>query len=101
MSNKHTPGPWLIETFMRPTKGEVTQVAAFSEDGNRILCCVVESFKKIEDSRLIAAAPELLEALKAVLNEFAKDGHGGEFEDGEHPYVDAARAAIAKATGEQ
>ena len=51
MSNKHTPEPWLVETFMRP-KGEVTQVAAFSEDGNRILCCVVESFKKIEDAAL-------------------------------------------------
>ncbi len=33
-----------------------------------------------------------------VFAEFCKDGHGGDFEDGEHPYVDKARAAIAKAT---
>ena len=92
MSNKHTPGPWLIETFTRPNRGEVTQVSAFSEDGNRILCCEVQSFKKIEDSRLIAAAPELLEALKLIAS-------------AENSALDLAyckgiaRAAIAKATG--
>ena len=94
MSNKHTPEPWLVETFMRPNKGEVTQVAAFSEDGNRILCCVVESFKKIEDSRLIAAAPDLLEALEEIVS--AADGDGWNQLDGT---LRKARAAIAKATG--
>ena len=90
--SNHTPGPWFIETFTRQNRGEVTQVSAFSEDGNRILCCVVESFKKIEDSRLIASAPELLEALKLIAN-------------AENSALDLAyckgiaRAAITKATG--
>lgn len=41
----------------------------------------------------------LLSALELVLGEFCLDGHGGEFEDGEHPYVDQARAAIASVKG--
>ena len=95
---QHTPEPWLVETFMRP-KGEVTQVAAFSEDGNRILCCVVESFKKIEDARLISAAPELLEALIMCCQSMSSVLP--DFNPFDQAAYDKARAAIAKATGEQ
>ena len=97
MSNKHTPGPWLIETFTRPNRGEVTQVSAFSEDGNRILCCDVQSFKKIEDSRLIAAAPELLEALHLAVK-MAETGMC-DFNPHDEYVMNKARAAIAKAAG--
>ncbi len=44
------------------------------------------------DMRLMAAAPDLLEALQEMVRTFAKN-HA--------PAVDVARAAIAKATGEQ
>lgn len=50
------------------------------------------------DLRLIAAAPELLEALKALVSDFGRDGYGGELEDGECRVIDMARAAIARAT---
>ena len=45
------------------------------------------------DARLIAAAPELLEALLRVLRDVASDGRDG--------WEDQARAAVAKATGEK
>lgn len=49
---------------------------------------------------VIAAAPDLLEALRCVVNDWvAPDGLP--FEDGEMPALDSARAAIAKATGSQ
>ena len=44
------------------------------------------------DARLIAAAPDLLEALQEMVRTFAKN-HA--------PAVDVARAAIAKATGDE
>ena len=50
--------------------------------------------------RLAAAAHDLLEALRCVVNDWvAPDGLP--FEDGEMPALDSARAAIAKATGSQ
>ncbi len=47
-----------------------------------------------EIAQLIAAAPELLEALKAVLDEY-----GCQYEEGHVPAVDRALSAIAKAKG--
>ena len=97
--SKHTPGPWTqgwsksgIDCVWLDGK---TEPEIGMGDDDEWIDCGTEA-----NARLIAAAPDLLNALEAVLNEFAKDGHGGEFEDGEHPYVDAARAAIAKATGQ-
>lgn len=49
----------------------------------------------LRTARLIAAAPELLEALEGMLEVF-----GDEFGAGESDTCDAARAAIAKARGE-
>lgn len=49
---------------------------------------------RLENARLIAAAPDLLAALKAMLNRYG--------DKTEHPFCDAsisARAAIAKAEG--
>lgn len=81
MSTKHTPGPWqYISTKHR------TIICA--ESGDRVAEC--ESLTA-SDARLIAAAPELLAALEKALR------YGGLFPD----LAEEARAAIAKATGEQ
>lgn len=55
-----------------------------------------EALREIE--ALKADQAELLEALEALVNDFGRDGYGGEFEDGECRVIDMARAAIARAT---
>lgn len=100
---KHTPAPWIVEE--NPCVKQGLQVASFSEYGNRTLQVVVYSNHHEEDSRLIAAAPELLEALKELVK--ANEDHNesvskviGELPGWKDSYLDKARAAIAKATGE-
>lgn len=47
----------------------------------------------------IAANDQPRQIILQLLQEFAKDGHGGEFEDGEHPLVDRARKYLHGARG--
>lgn len=87
---KGTPGPWMINVIgphwnnKSLTHIEIT----FGDDGE----CICDTVYKSEDAQLIAAAPELLEALQDALH--AYDKHG------EHSEWDFARTAIAKALGE-
>lgn len=52
-----------------------------------------------EDAALIASAPELLEALRLFLAEYANGPDGCDPDREARPEVRAARAAIAKAEG--
>jgi len=99
MSAKHTPGPWtlvdggrhwnnpIIDNYRIHTvptdKGFDITTGNYGE-------LLVEHIYEEADARLIAAAPELLEALKGVIR--VADRATVEF--------DAARAAIAKAEGQ-
>jgi len=82
---EHTPGPWTIYDQTDPhhikIKGQYADIG-----GAHVADILGEA-----NARLIAAAPDLLAALKAFMH---ADGHD-DFED-EWP---AARAAIAKAEG--
>jgi hypothetical protein len=80
--NKHTPGPW-----------EVHPLAPLAVHQPEYECWIPQSKA---DARLIAAAPELLEALQAIVNSAAANQAAVIY-----PLIDDARAAIAKATGEQ
>lgn len=57
--SKHTPGPWIVEDFMGRGEYNVRAgddyVAIVSEEGH------------LHNARLIAAAPELLDALKTAV----------------------------------
>jgi len=85
----HTPGPW--RAFK--TVFDQHAVEAFNSDEKETEClCRVDGWGSeidIANARLIAAAPELLEALKAVVA----------ISDRKHDAWDAAEAAIAKAKG--
>lgn len=85
---KHTPGPWeSINGYIFPIKGEkICIMTAMGSKGS----------EREANARLIAAAPELLEALQSII-EIGKRNTENPKYDG---YYDAARAAIAKATGE-
>ena len=83
MSTKHTPGPW------ESTLGASGCQAVEAEDGT-----VVASYVSEANARLIASAPDLLEALESLVANLAE----GDFIS--ETRIDAARAAIAKAAGE-
>ena len=78
-------GPW----FVRPTDDRIVEEGK----GQRIAYCPTVN------SRLIAAAPELLAALESLLIAHASD-LDPQLKDGTYEYaVNQARAAIAKARG--
>jgi hypothetical protein len=94
MEMKHTPGPWEIDWYIcREGDEELWRVprsiGPAMVDHNHWARDHINVDKA--DAYLIAAAPELLEALKGVLR--VADRATDEF--------DAARAAVAKATGGQ
>lgn len=87
---KHTPGPWYVEQgHEMKDNGTYWQV----HDGHDAICCNQFCYADNSESNahLIAAAPELLEALKETLD-VATRSEVGEF-------ADRARVAIAKADG--
>lgn len=113
---KHTPGPWHVVD----RNWQISTV--FSSSGDEIARCLISpesdddvdrKFELIKEanSRLIAAAPELLEALIwMVANDETNEGDepvesldGESWNDCNKYWIDGlnrARAAIAKATGE-
>jgi len=97
----HTPGPWTLRTpehfavrhhyqvmFQHPTCGEMSlhpEPVTMTD----------------ADARLIAAAPELLAALAAIVKEIGPQFGINDDDTGTlHTVARIARAAIAKATGE-
>lgn len=91
---KHTPGPWRILPTSRPSQFLVVAGDDKMDRHNG------DSFSlqfKTANARLIAAAPDMLEALKAI--ESAYDTEIG-WQDQVARQIHAVRAAIAKATGE-
>ena len=91
---KHTPGPWQVTidcgaNVIRAAEKEVRDgvIAYMFSD------CVASTWGGVNEAnaRLIAAAPDLLAALIDVV---------GDDESLQNPWRVAARAAIAKATGE-
>jgi len=108
-AHKHTPGPWKVlnarkeDWLGRPL--EYWTVTA--DDGDKWLCASPEWDPEHEaeseaNARLIAAAPELLEAIVLALP-YVTDAEGfpEQFKPGVVArHVAQIRAAIAKATGE-
>ena len=91
MSEQHTPGPWVPlnddnyvgESFTTPKQGLIGEWHDFTN-------------KKKANARLIAAAPDLLEACKNMkdrLSDYCQDLDCTPFDE-----MAAADAAIAKAT---
>jgi len=88
----HTAGPWAIDW-------NVSRIDVFSSDAATLIATIRRSTPSDgidadarANARLIAAAPELLEALRDLAESVRAAGITG-------PYLDAADAAIAKATG--
>lgn len=101
----HTPGPWFVTSSGQPhdlvtsthddgLDDDVCEVYGGNDDSDEV---------RAANAHLIAAAPELLAALKeaeralTVAVRHACDMP--DFDPGEHHVIKAARAAIAKAEG--
>lgn len=84
--SKHTPGPWEYRghAWVQTADDKKTPIANFN------FYAATEA-----NARLIAAAPDLLESLQELM--VAADHVSG----GPVTWLEKARAAIAKATGEQ
>ena len=96
MSAKHTPGPWSFGYGMTQEHGYVLGVGVNTKPDWTVVCAVSRpgDVNAIDEAnaRLIAAAPDLLEALKAIA-----DAADEKRVTAEH--YEVARAAIAKAIG--
>lgn len=88
---KGTPGPWRVNTigehWNNPTL--VHLEVTYGTDGE----CVCDTVYRCEDADLIAAAPELLEALETLVVFTTPTKRNA-------AVLNKAYAAIAKATGE-
>lgn len=104
--SKHTPGPWAISNAY----GGGTAIWISSKSGAPMVLqgaqCLRSDTAKYEqisvdqlqaNARLIAATPELLGALQVMLRDYAAVHDIGDVEM--QPAIYQARAAIAKATG--
>ncbi len=91
--NKHTPGPWVVES------------ADWWKKDNGVVRYYVRHFPPeigMPNAQLIAAAPNLLAALKTLrldANRLCDRCLGGTYEDDCRTAIEIADAAIAKAEG--
>jgi len=91
MSAKHTPGPWKAHATGFARSGSPEFEIHYSDDGE----CVAEIVHGEANAHLIAAAPELLEIARQVVEGY------DEFDFDLQSVAREAKRAIAKATGEQ
>ena len=90
--SKHTPGPWVVYDDSNDGKTNRIEIAARGKTVARIYHSVPA--EDLPNARLIAAAPDLLEALKDTLQ--LLEVYCEDFEEATRKQ---ARAAIAKAEG--
>jgi hypothetical protein len=96
MNLKHTPGPWRMSAAIRPDEFDIRDAKS---SGGFAPIAKVRGDKRhtleqaAANARLIAAAPELLDALMTVPQGMLWS------DDDLWRWNDKARAAIAKATG--
>ena len=91
MSAQHTPGPWHTNGYASPISGAITVYHKPYGLGD------VADVHDAADAILIAAAPDLLDALKAIAD-IKDEMVGSDWEEIELARS-IARVAIAKATG--
>lgn len=109
MNVGHTPGPWSFLIDESGSGDEIFGYDVSAADGRSIVYYDNNDDPQTEaNARLIAAAPELLEALQGVLEGLPFDGDESEYElaqagctPTEAAQLAKAFAAIARARGEQ
>lgn len=105
MHDKHSPGPWVCAPFPNPNYNIVLMGPHGTK---RDIATVMRSLDDVgvANARLVAAAPDLLEACKAALAYVPTSTESGEPHDGSAwdcceacAAMEKLRAALAKAEG--
>ena len=92
MSAQHTPGPWGVGRIFNNYGEPEIVIERVVEKGVLAIAVALPGLQgQIANARLIAASPDLLEALQGFIDGAEAMGWR----------TNKARAAIAKATGEQ
>ncbi|HEX6215270.1 MAG TPA: hypothetical protein VFZ38_10650 [Vicinamibacterales bacterium] len=99
-----TPGPWWVKNgpTLYPGSNIPTSLQIVTNEATYVVASIsVDGHNRIDlaDARLIAAAPELLEALILLEHEMVESGNAHSTDYGWKPAIEKTRAAIAKATG--
>ena len=94
MSAAHTPGPW---DWHGPYMTGAYKISSLAPEGGQVLDVMIDrSASNLANARLIASAPDLLEALTWALAQIEND-----LDPDHQAAFDGARAALARATGGQ
>lgn len=103
--SKHTPAPWIVTATNAADganifagKVRIGHTVYVPEKGS--MEPIISTDEAHANARLIAAAPELLQALIVMVEQAGCYMDDGEASEEEMRAMDAARAAIAKAKGE-
>lgn len=95
---KFTPGPWEAVSF-NGNSLVVTELIVNEKEAIALLGTCGE--KEQANAHLIAAAPDMYEALEAAVSEYGKPGGPWNVPSEPGTWIDKARAALAKARGEK
>jgi hypothetical protein len=92
---KGTPGKWILEAI-KDSDGEISEIYILQETGGCIICVnngddVYDIPTDLANAKLIAAAPDLLEACQQLMECYESKGQLLSFD------VDIIRQAINKA----
>ena len=99
MTMKHTPGPWSVDAMGFIYAPADSELPENSNQGAQLVLAKLLSHSTVRtagNASLIAAAPDLLEALEGII-EYRERAL---LDTRETPAYAAARAAIRKAKGE-
>lgn len=93
----HTPGPWTIEEGKTPVSGGFLVLAPYDED--KLGTPIMATCANIANAHLIAAAPELLQALAFYVQICGNTCYSVTRETAQEMYNQGA-AALKKALGQ-
>lgn len=107
MNMTHTPGPWIVGG---ESSNDAESEFVCNADGSKTICWTADTYNEDKDegeatdedranARLIAASPELLEALKAAVAVMTGWSYASIADAGDTETVRLCKAAIAKAEG--
>jgi hypothetical protein len=99
----HTPGPWeFVKDLWNSEEHSEDSPGSIWDIEDQMFIATIEYLDEVEDNaRLIAAAPDLLDALKHIEEYWNRDQNETAMADALWHIIETAQAAIAKAEGDR